>query len=97
VSSFGHDVPTSLLLAGAGVLTAVPLLLFALAARRMDLSTLGFVQFLAPTIAFVLGLTVFDEPLRPVQLASFVLIWGAIALFSWDLLNRRAASAKPPA
>lgn len=97
LSSFGHDPQTSLLLAGAGVLTAVPLLCFALAARRMDYSTLGFVQFLAPTIAFVLGLTVFDEPLRPVQLASFVLIWIAIALFSWDLLRRRAASAKPPA
>ena len=98
VSSFGHDVPTSLLLAGAGVLTAIPLLLFALAARRMDLSTLGFVQFLAPTIGFVLGLTVFDEPLRPIQLASFVLIWIAIAVFSWDLLQRRRTlSAKPPA
>jgi chloramphenicol-sensitive protein RarD len=97
ISSFGPDVPTSLLLAGAGVLTAIPLLLFAIAARRMDLSTLGFVQFLSPTIGFVLGLTVFDEPLRPVQLASFVLIWIAIAVFSWDLLRRRAASAKPPA
>jgi chloramphenicol-sensitive protein RarD len=94
-SSFGQDGRTSLLLAGAGVATAVPLLLFALAARRLDLSTLGFVQFLSPTMAFVLGLTVFGEPLRPVQLASFVLIWAAIALFSWDLLRRRAASAKP--
>ena len=97
ISSFGHDVSTSLLLAGAGVLTAVPLLCFALAARRMDYSTLGFIQFLAPTIAFILGLTVFGEPLRPVQLASFVLIWVAVALFSWDLLRRHAASAKPPA
>ena len=97
VSSFGHEARTSLLLAGAGVLTAVPLLCFALAARRMDLSTLGFVQFLAPTIAFILGLTVFHEPLRPVQLASFVLIWASIALFSWDLLRRRSGSAKPPA
>ena len=94
LSSFGHDTATSALLVGAGVVTAVPLLLFAVAARRMDLSTLGFVQFLSPTIAFVLGLTVFGEPLRPVQLASFVLIWAAIALFSWDLLRRRAASAK---
>lgn len=97
LSSFGNDVETTWLLIGAGVLTAVPLLLFAVAARRMDYSTLGFVQFLSPTIAFVLGLTVFGEPLRTVQLASFVLIWLAIALFSWDLLRRRAASAKPPA
>ena len=97
LSSFGNDAETSWLLVGAGVLTAVPLLLFAVAARRMDYSTLGFVQFLSPTIAFVLGLTVFGEPLRTVQLVSFVLIWAAIALFSWDLLRRRAASAKPPA
>lgn len=97
VASFGHELRTSLLLIGAGVLTAVPLLCFALAARRMDLSTLGFTQFLAPTIAFVLGLTVFHEPLRPVQLVSFVLIWIAIALFSWDLLRRRRGSAKLPA
>ena len=96
-SSFGHDPRTSLLLAGAGVLTAVPLLLFALAARRMDLSTLGFVQYLAPTIVFILGLTVFGETLRPAQLASFVLIWVALALFSWDLWRRRSGSAKPPA
>jgi chloramphenicol-sensitive protein RarD len=96
LSSFGHDARTSLLLLGAGVLTSVPLLLFAVAARRMDYSTLGFVQFLSPTIAFVLGLTVFGEVLRPVQLACFVLIWAAIALFSWDLLARRLAE-KPPA
>ena len=97
VSSFGQEVRTSLLLAGAGVLTAVPLLCFALAARRMNLSTLGFVQYLSPTIVFVLGLTVFGETLRPAQLASFVLIWAALALFSWDLWRRRAGSAKPPA
>jgi chloramphenicol-sensitive protein RarD len=93
--SFGHDLDISLLLAGSGLVTAVPLLLFALAARRMDYSTLGFVQFIAPTIAFVLGLTVFHEPLRPIQFACFVLIWSAAALFIWDLLaKRRAASAQ---
>src|SRR3546814_3850051 len=51
-----------------GALTAFPLLLFAIAARRMDYSTLGFVQFLSPSIVFILGLTVFHEPLRPAQL-----------------------------
>jgi chloramphenicol-sensitive protein RarD len=93
--SFGVELETSLLLAGSGVVTAVPLLLFAVAARRMDYSMLGFVQFLAPTIVFVLGLTVFGEPLRPAQLACFVLIWTAIALFTWDLLARRSATAGP--
>ena len=66
------------------------------AARRMDYSTLGFVQFLSPTIAFVLGVTVFGERLSTAQLVSFVLIWAAIALFSADLLRSRSAG-KPPA
>ncbi len=79
-----------------GALTAFPLLLFAIAARRMDYSTLGFIQFLAPTIVFVLGLTVFGEELRPVQLACFVLIWSAIAIFVWDMWNRRPRRATVP-
>ncbi len=94
---FGTDLRISLLIAASGILTAVPLLLFALAARRMDYSALGFVQFLSPTIVFVLGLTVFHEPLRPVQLGCFALIWSAIALFVWDLLARRRSAKHPPA
>ncbi|MEO5587589.1 MAG: EamA family transporter RarD [Novosphingobium sp.] len=90
---FGHDTTVSLLLAGSGIATAVPLLMFALAARRMDYSALGFVQFIAPTIAFIVSLTVFGETLRPIQLASFVLIWIAIAVFTWDLVSRRRAAA----
>ncbi|QCI94641.1 EamA family transporter RarD [Novosphingobium sp. EMRT-2] len=88
-SSLGQDAGTTIGLAASGVVTAVPLLLFAVAARRLDLSTLGFVQFLSPTLAFLLGIFVFDEPLDPVRLACFVLIWTAIALFSWDMLRRR--------
>lgn len=84
----------SVLVMLGGVLTGTPLLLFAGAAKRMDYSALGMVQFLSPTVSFVIGLTVFHEPLRPVQLACFVLIWLAIAVFVWDLLaqRRRAAS-----
>ena len=82
-----------------GVLTAAPLLLFAGAARRMDYSALGMVQFVAPTMVFLIGLFVFGEPLHPVQLACFVLIWCAIAVFVWDVLARRSArlSAEAPA
>lgn len=88
----GHELRQSLLIALSGAITAVPLLMFAVAARRMDYSALGFVQFSSPTIVFFLGLFVFGEPLRPVQLACFALIWMAIALFIWDLLARRRAS-----
>jgi chloramphenicol-sensitive protein RarD len=95
-SSFGTDLVQSLLIVLSGVVTAVPLLLFAIAARRMEYSTLGFIQYLAPTIVFFLGLFVFGEELRPVQLASFALIWTAVAIFAGDLYlrGRRARRAR---
>lgn len=71
-----------------GFVTAIPLLLFAIAARRMPYSRLGFFQFLAPSIVFILGLTVFQQPLAPIQAASFGCIWVAAAIFVWDLLRR---------
>lgn len=86
--SLGQSTQTDVLLACAGIITGVPLLLFATAARRMSYSTLGFVQYLSPTLVFLLGLFVFHEPLRPVQLASFVIIWAAIAVFCADLVHR---------
>jgi chloramphenicol-sensitive protein RarD len=91
-SSFGYDPALSGLIIFSGVVTAVPLLLFAIAARRMDYSTLGFIQYLAPTIVFILGLTVFHQPLAPVKLASFVLIWVAVAIFVGDLWARKRAA-----
>lgn len=87
--SFGDDSVMTLMLIGSGIVLSTPLLFFAVAARRMDYSSLGFVQFLSPTLGFFLALFVFHEPLRPVQLACFVLIWVAIALFSWDLMQQR--------
>ncbi|MCZ8369831.1 MAG: EamA family transporter RarD [Porphyrobacter sp.] len=93
-SAFGHDAWMSALIIFSGVVTAVPLLMFAIAARRMDYSTLGFIQYLSPTIVFFLGLFVFHQPLAPAKLASFVLIWVAVAIFVWDLwAKRKAASA----
>jgi chloramphenicol-sensitive protein RarD len=93
-SAFGQDAWMSGLIVFSGVATAVPLLLFAIAARRMDYSTLGFIQYLSPTIVFFLGLFVFEQPLAPAKLGSFVLIWVAVAIFVWDLwAKRRAASA----
>lgn len=93
-SAFGQDWWMSLLIVFSGVVTAVPLLLFALAARRMDYSTLGFIQYLSPTIVFFLGLFVFHQPLAPAKLVSFVLIWVAVAIFVWYLwAKRNAASA----
>lgn len=94
-TSFGNDWFLSLVIVFSGVVTAVPLLLFAIAARRMDYSTLGFIQYLAPTIVFFLGLTVFGEQLRPVQLGSFILIWIAVAIFVSDLWARNRRAKNP--
>ncbi len=88
---FASGAEVSWLLAAAGVVTAVPLLLFATAARRMSYAALGFVQYLAPSIAFLLGVFVFHEPLKPAQLFCFLLIWTSIAVFSFDMWRKMRA------
>jgi chloramphenicol-sensitive protein RarD len=75
------------MLATTGLVTAVPLLLFASAATRVSLTTLGLLQYLAPTVQFLLGVLVLGEPLPPVKLAGFVLVWSALALFTADLVR----------
>ena len=63
-------------------------LLFTLAAQRLPYSTMGMIQFSSPSLVFLIGLFVFGKPLGAAQLASFALIWAAIALFVIDLLAR---------
>ena len=94
-SSFAVSTELSVAIMAGGVVTAFPLLLFAIAARKLPYSMLGFIQFLAPSIVFVLGLTVFGEELKPVQAACFACIWAAAAIFVWDLLVAR--TRKPAA
>ena len=88
--SFGHGMDHTLLLVGAGVITAAPLLLFGVAAIRIPLSTLGILQYIAPILQFILALTVFDEPMSGARWAGFVLIWLALSVFSWDLIANTA-------
>lgn len=76
------------LIALSGVVTAVPLVLFAMAAQRLAYSTMGMIQFLSPSMVFLVGLLFFNKPLGTAQLASFALIWAAIGLFVIDLLAR---------
>lgn len=75
------------LLIGTGVVTAVPLVLFTSAARRLPLSTVGFLQYLAPTGQFLLAVLAFDEPLARDRLFSFMFIWAGLAVFSIDLVR----------
>jgi chloramphenicol-sensitive protein RarD len=88
---WGSDSTTTWLLAAGGVVTAIPLLLFATATRRLDYSTLGFVQYLAPTIQFLCGVLLYGEPLTAARSISFCLIWAALAIFSWDAVRRMRA------
>lgn len=77
----------------SGIATAAPLILFNAAARRLPLSTLGFFQYIAPSITFVLAVTVFGEPLQRVRLVAFACVWLALLVFSLDSL--RASRADP--
>ena len=98
-AQFGHvGAGHSLLLASTGLVTAVPLLLFAAAARRVPLTTLGLLQYLAPVMQLVIGLLVYDEPMPVSRLAGFALVWLALAVLTVDMLRhrgrvRRAADA----
>jgi chloramphenicol-sensitive protein RarD len=77
------------LLAGAGLVTAVPLLFFSAAATRVPLTTLGLLQYLAPTFQFAIGVFLYGEPLPPVRLVGFVLVWAALAVFTVEALEHR--------
>lgn len=88
---------STLLLMASGVVTALPLLAFAGAARRLRLTTLGFLMYLNPSIQFFIALLVFREPLTLVQLVTFLLIWSSLALYSWSAWHSRARSPLAPA
>ncbi|KQQ88354.1 EamA family transporter RarD [Massilia sp. Leaf139] len=88
---------TRWLLVAAGPITAIPLLLFANGARRIPLSILGLLQYLGPTIQFLLGVLLFKEAFTSERLVGFALIWGALVLFAGEGLFQRgrdAAAAK---
>ena len=90
-SSFGEfDRKTDLLLAVGGVVTVVPLLFFAAAARKLRLATLGMLQYLAPTCQFLLAVLYFGEPVDAGRLLAFGLIWVAIAVYSIPWTPRRS-------
>jgi chloramphenicol-sensitive protein RarD len=88
--SLGMSSGTWWLLSLSGVLTAVPLLLFGAALRRLPLSAMGFLQYIGPTLQFLVALCVFREPLDRAKLASFGLCWLGIAVYVADsILHRR--------
>jgi len=91
---FGQDWTTSLWLLFSGPLTVIPLMLFSWAARRMPLSTMGFLQYIAPTMVFVIGM-IQGEPLSLLRGISFGFIWAAVAVFTAGAVHnaRKKAAA----
>jgi chloramphenicol-sensitive protein RarD len=86
------------LLTSAGVITGVPLVLFAIAAQRLPYSLMGMLQFLVPTLQFIIGLSVYHESLNTISILAFVLIWigvGCYVLERMRHLGNRAAKAEP--
>ena len=85
---FSGFVETSILV-GFGILTAIPLILFGAAASRVPLSTIGFIQYLTPTIQFSIGFFVFGEPMPTVRWIGFALVWVSLAILTIDALKRK--------
>ncbi|MEE9434570.1 MAG: EamA family transporter RarD [Sphingorhabdus sp.] len=82
------DTRTMAYLAAGGAVTATPLILFAIAARRMSYSLLGFIQYIGPTIQFVIGIYIYGEELNEIRLVAFALIWAGLVLFSSEALKK---------
>ncbi|MDQ7049929.1 MAG: EamA family transporter RarD [Enterobacterales bacterium] len=84
------DLTTDGLLLLGGIITTIPLVMFATAAKKIPLSGMGFLQFIAPTITFFLATLVYHEPLNSQQLLSFIFIWIGLALYLSNTIHRRA-------
>lgn len=89
-STFGTEGTVhALLLVSTGLVTAVPLICFGAAATRVSMTTIGLLQYLAPTIQFALGVFFFDEAMPPVRLAGYCLVWLALVIFTYEAVTHR--------
>lgn len=91
--AFGQDWQTNTLLIVSGLMTALPLMLFATAARRISFTLLGLLQYIAPSLHFITAVFILHEPLRTGQLITFGLIWTALALYTASSLSQSRAAA----
>jgi chloramphenicol-sensitive protein RarD len=92
-ASFGHGALHTALLIAGGPVTAIPLLLFGAAARRIPLATVGTLMYLTPSLQFLWGVLVNGEPMPAGELACFALVWVALAIFTVDLWRNRGGTA----
>lgn len=92
--NFGNTSPTDILLVASGAVTAIPLLLFAIGARRLPLATMGFLQYVAPSISFGVAILFYGEPMNNARLLAFAAIWSGLVLYTADLLLRRPTQVR---
>lgn len=89
---FAGDSYITLMLSLGGIITVLPLLFFNGAATRMKLTTLGFFQYIGPSLAFMVAVFIYNEPMNMDKLITFILIWVALVIFSWDaIMTKRKA------
>lgn len=85
---FGDTGPADVLwLLSCGLVTAVPLMIYANGAKLLRLSTIGIMQYIAPTMIFLIAVFVFDEPFGPSKLVAFAFIWAALLIFTWPMVR----------
>lgn len=94
LGTFGHDLGDSLILAASGVLTGGPLILFSYASKRVSFATVGLVQYVNPTLQFLVATLAFAEPVTPWHAIAFPLIWVALGIYSWDSLRQDRAARR---
>jgi len=82
--AFGGTFPHALLVVASGIVTTLPLVFFGHAARNISLTTLGILQFLGPTLQFVIGCKFYGEPMTSDRLLTFALIWTAVGIYAFD-------------
>ena len=83
-----------ILIAATGLITAIPLLCFSAAVTRISMTTLGLLQYVAPTVQFALGVLVFREPMPAIRLFGFILVWIALISFTVEMINHRHRQLK---
>jgi chloramphenicol-sensitive protein RarD len=95
--AFGvHGLRIDGMLLASGIVTSVPLWCFANAAQKLPLSTLGILQYLGPTLQFLLGWWVYKEPFDATRMIGFFLVWTALSIFAWDLVHQGSPAKLSP-
>jgi chloramphenicol-sensitive protein RarD len=84
VASFNNNLSTSILLVGTGIISGFPLIIFIMSARMIDLSLIGILQYIYPTLIFLIGFFVYNEPLSKPKLIGFIFIWMALLIYTTE-------------